>query len=349
MTRELSFAQALCEATDLCLSRDPSVYVMGLGVPDVKGLFGSTAGLVKKHGPRRVRDMPTAENGMTGVALGSALVGMRPILTHQRVDFALLAMEQIVNQAAKWHYMFGGNARAPMVMRLIVGRGWGQGPQHAQSLQAWFAHVPGLRVAMPTTAYDAKGMLISAVEDDGPVVLIEHRWLYNLRSEVPEEIYRVPLDRARVARVGGDVTVAATSYMTVEALRAAQQLSRRGIEIEVVDLRSINPLDIDALLASVTKTGRLVVADTGTTSFGVGAEVVARVSEEAFSELKAPPRRVASPDAPSPSAPSLSIEYFPRALEIECAVHACLGLPPPLAEPCAHPLDIPDPDFVGPF
>jgi pyruvate dehydrogenase E1 component beta subunit len=349
MTRTLTYAQVLCEATDLCLSHDPSVYVMGLGVPDPKGLFGSTAGLLEKHGPRRVRDMPTAENGMTGIALGSALVGMRPILTHQRMDFALLAMEQIVNQAAKWHYMFGGAARAPMVMRLIVGRGWGQGPQHAQSLQAWFAHVPGLRVVMPATAYDAKGMLIAAVEDDGPVVMIEHRWLYNLRSEVPEGIYRVPLDRARIARDGSDVTVAATSYMTVEALRAAERLATRGIHAEVVDLRSINPLDTQPLLASVKKTGRLVVADTGTTSFGIGAEVLARVSEAGFATLAAAPRRVASPDVPSPSAPSLSNAYFPRAFQIEQAVHEVLGLAAPAEPESGHPLDIPDPNFVGPF
>ena len=350
MSRQLSYAQALREATDLCLEHDPNVYVMGLGVPDPKGLFGSTEGLVEKHGPARVRDMPTAENGMTGIALGSALVGMRPILTHQRVDFALLAMEQMVNQVAKWHYMFGSRVPVPMVMRLIVGRGWGQGPQHAQSLQAWFAHVPGLRVVLPTTAHDAKGMLIAAVEDDNPVVMIEHRWLYNLQSDVPSGIYRVPLDQARVARRGSDVTLAATSYMTIEALTAAERLSARGVEAEVIDLRSVNPLDTRTLLASVRKTGHLVVADTASTSFGISAEVLARVSEGAFGALKSAPRRVASPDCPSPSAASLSVDFFPRAHDIEKAAHASLGLAPPPPEPeTAHPRDIPDPSFVGPF
>ncbi len=350
MTRELSYAEALREGLDLCLTHDPRVYVMGLGVPDPKGLFGSTAGLVEKHGPSRVREMPTAENAMTGVALGSALVGMRPVLTHQRVDFALLAMEQMVNQAAKWRYMFGGKATVPLVVRMIVGRGWGQGPQHAQSLQAWFAHVPGLKVVMPTTPRDAKGLLIASVEDDGPVVSIEHRWLYNLRGEVPEGIYRSPIGPARIARGGTDVTVVATSYMVLEALRAADRLADADVSAEVIDLRTIAPLDEDALFESVKKTGRLVVADTATLSFGIGAEVVSRVTERAFGALRSAPVRVSSPDCPSPSAPSLSEHYYPRAQQVLEACHRVLGLaaPPPEGEP-QEPRDVPDPTFTGPF
>jgi len=261
--RQLKFFQALNEAIDLCMAMDPVVYVMGLGVPDPKGIFGTTLGLQQKYGSQRVMDMPTAENGMTGVAIGSALVGMRPILTHQRIDFALLAIEQMVNQAAKWHYMFGGQMRIPLVMRMIVGRGWGQGPQHSQSLQAWFAHVPGLKVVMPTTPYDAKGLLIASIEDNNPVVFIEHRWLYNITGHVPEGVYRVPLGRARVIRAGDDLTIAATSYMTLEALRAAEILAEDGVRAEIVDIRTLKPLDEGTILESVRKTGHLIVADAG--------------------------------------------------------------------------------------
>src|ERR1700722_19529669 len=213
MSRELKFSQSIHEATDLCLAADPSVYLMGLGVPDPKGVFGTTLNLREKYGDR-VLDMPTAENGMTGVALGSALCGMRPIMVHQRLDFALLAVEQLVNQAAKWHYMFGGQKSAPIVIRLIVGRGWGQGPQHSQSLHSWFAHIPGLKVVAPATAYDAKGLLISSIEDNNPVMFIEHRWLHGITGNVPEGMYRVPIGKSRVVRTGKDITIVGISYMT---------------------------------------------------------------------------------------------------------------------------------------
>ena len=229
MPRELKFFEALREATDLCMSRDPNVYVMGLGVPDPKGIFGTTLGLEKKYGSNRVLDMPASESAMTGAAMGSALVGLRPILTHQRLDFVMYAMDQIVNHAAKWHYMFGGRAKIPLVIRLVVGRGWGQGAQHSQSLQAWFAHVPGLKVVMPATAHDAKGLLIASVEDDNPVIFIEHRWLHNISGPVPEGIYRVPLGQAKVVREGTDLTIAALSYMTLESVRAAEMLAKEGI------------------------------------------------------------------------------------------------------------------------
>jgi len=331
---------------------DPVVYVMGLGVPDPKGIFGTTLGLQQKYGSQRVMDMPTAENGMTGVAIGSALVGMRPILTHQRIDFALLAIEQMVNQAAKWHYMFGGQMRIPLVMRMIVGRGWGQGPQHSQSLQAWFAHVPGLKVVMPTTPYDAKGLLIASIEDNNPVVFIEHRWLYNITGHVPEGVYRVPLGRARVIRAGDDLTIAATSYMTLEALRAAEILAEDGVRAEIVDIRTLKPLDEGTILESVRKTGHLIVADTGWKSVGFGAEIVALVAEEAFHALKTPPRRVALPDCPTPTTPALAHQYYPRAVHIIATARHMVGLStddPALYAPTSTPLDVPDASFTGPF
>lgn len=350
MSRVLTYAQAIREALDLALTHDPRVFLMGLGVPDPKGLFGSTVGLVERHGPERVRDMPASENGMTGVALGAALAGMRPVISHQRVDFALLSMEQLVNQIAKWHYMFGGRQSVPLVVRMIVGRGWGQGAQHSQSLISWLAHVPGLRVIAPATPRDAKGMTIAAIESDDPVVIFEYRWLFDVKGEVPEGIHRAPLDRARVAREGKDVTIAASSYMVLEALRAAERLASEGIDAEVIDLRALAPLDAETLTASVRKTRHLVATDIGWTSYGTSAEVVSCVVERAFDALASAPRRVASPDVPSPSTPALAAAFWPRARQITDAVRAQRGLPALPPEPAPDsPLDVPDPTFRGPF
>ncbi|HVX14858.1 MAG TPA: transketolase C-terminal domain-containing protein [Pirellulales bacterium] len=351
MARELKYCQAVHEAIDLCMGADPSVYVIGLGVTDPKGIFGTTLGLEQKYGSSRVMDMPCAENGMTGVVLGSALAGMRPIMVHQRIDFALLAMEQIVNQAAKWHYMFGGRKSAPLVIRLLVGRGWGQGPQHSQSLHSWFAHVPGLKVVLPSTPHDAKGLLISAIEDDNPVIFVEHRWLHNISGPVPEGTYRVPIGEARVLRRGSDLTIVALSHMALDAHRAAQTLAGEGIETEVIDPRSIRPFDEQTVFESVRRTGRLLVADTSWRHAGFAAEVVARVAEELGGRLKCPPRRIALPDCPTPTSPALAAEFYPTANHIVSA--ACEMVQArawrPTVVPTPFSLDVPDPSFTGPF
>jgi pyruvate dehydrogenase E1 component beta subunit len=350
--RRLKFTQAIREALDLCMAKDPTVYLMGLGVPDPKGVFGTTLGLEQKHGRGRVMDMPASENGMTGVALGSALVGMRPVISHQRIDFALLAMDQIVNQAAKWHFMFGGQLSVPMVIRLIVGRGWGQGPQHSQSLQAWFAHIPGLKVVMPTSPLDAKGLLIASIEDNNPVIFIEHRWLHNVTGWVPEGVYRLPLGKAKIIREGKDVTIVAASYMTVESLRAADRLAEEGIAAEIIDLRTLSPLDDALILKSVRKTGRLIVADTGCKSFGSSAEIVAKVAEEALGHLKSPPIRVSLPDCPAPTAPSLANQYYPLTVYFVAAAKRMMGLSTVTSSSpveTSEPLDVPDVTFAGPF
>lgn len=350
--RRLKFFQAINEAIDICLAKDLAVYIMGLGVPDPKGIFGSTLGLQQKYGSRRVMDMPTSENAMTGIAIGSALAGMRPIMTHQRIDFALLAMEQIVNQAANWHYMFGGQMSVPIVIRMIVGRGWGQGPQHSQSLQSWFAHIPGLKVVMPTTAHDAKGLLISSIEDDNPVIFIEHRWLYNIEGEVPEDIYRIPLGKARVAKEGSDLTIVATSYMTLEALKAAEKLAQEDINIEVIDIRTLKPLDEALILESVRKTGRLIVADAAWKMCGFGAEIVASVAEKALDVLKEAPQRVALPDCPCPTSTALASRYYPRAVDIIEIARRMFGIGRGDSieqMPESLPLDVPDKTFTGPF
>ena len=352
MSRLLTYAEALREAQDLCLAKHDNVFLMGLGVPDPKGVFGTTLGLQEKYGSGRVFDIPLSENAVTGVALGAAITGMRPILTHQRVDFALVTMEQLVNQAANWHYMFGGSMRAPMVIRMIVGRGWGQGPQHSQSLQSLFAHIPGLKVVMPTTARDAKGLLIAAVEDDNPVIMLEHRWLYNVRDDVPEGYYRSVLGEACIRRPGSDVTIVAVSYMTLEALKAADCLAADGVSAEVIDLRTIKPWDYSTVLASVRKTGRLVVADTSWHSFGVAAEIVATAAERCLRDLRSPPERVTSPDCPSPTSRRLAAEFYPRAGHIDIAARKTLGLKAEtdlLALSSGENLDVPDPSFKGPF
>ncbi|HEX5444984.1 MAG TPA: transketolase C-terminal domain-containing protein [Pirellulales bacterium] len=351
MPRDLKYHQAIHEAIDLCMAADESVYVIGLGATDPKGVFGTTSGLERKYGSRRVMDMPCAENGMSGVVLGSALAGMRPIMVHQRIDFALLAMEQIVNQAAKWHYMFGGRTAAPLVIRLLVGRGWGQGPQHSQSLHAWFAHVPGLRVVMPSTPQDAKGLLIASVEDDNPVIFIEHRWLYNISGPVPEGLFRVPLGQARVLRSGSDVTIVAISHMALEAHRAAEILAGEGIDAEVIDPRTLRPFDEETIIESVRRTGRLIVADTSWRHAGFAAEVVARVAEEAGGALKCPPRRIALPECPTPTSPALAAHFYPTSSDIVSA--ACEMVQRrawrPAAIAAGHFGDVPDAAFTGPF
>ena len=324
---------------------------MGLGVPDPRGVFGTTLDLHKKFGPGRAMDMPTSENGMTGVAIGSAIVGQRPIMVHQRIDFLTLAMEQLTNQAAKWHYMFGGKMRVPLTVRAIVGRGWGQGTQHSQSLQAWFAHVPGIKVVIPATPADAKGLLISAIEDDAPTIFIEYRWIHNIEDQVPEGMYRTPIGKARIAREGSDATIVACGYMTLEAMRAAKHLEPMGVDVEVIDLRSLRPYDAQTILASVRKTGRLVAADTAWVTCGFSAEIVAKVTEEAFDALKCPPRRIALPDCAVPSTPALANLYYPTSDHLEDAILAMLGRAgeTPEREPRTIPPDVPHGSFTGPF
>jgi acetoin:2,6-dichlorophenolindophenol oxidoreductase subunit beta len=301
--------------------------------------------------------MPVAENAMTGVALGSCLVGMRPIMTHMRLEFAMTAMDQICNQAAKWHYMFGGQSKVPMTLRMIIGRGWGQGPQHSQSLHAWFAHIPGLKVVMPSTPHDAKGLLIASIEDDNPVVFFEHRWLHNIHGPVPEGHYTVPLGEPRIVTEGVDVTIVACSYATLDAIKAARLLERDGIKPEIIDLRTLVPRKDAAILASVHKTGRLVVVDQGTLTGGFAGEIVARVTEQAFDALKTAPIRVTLPDVPTPTTRALSNYYYPTPRHIAAAARRALGLSlegshdDPWADiaPEDKTLDVPDKSFTGPF
>lgn len=318
--RMLSYAEAIREALDQSLESDPGVFVMGQGVDDPSGMFGVTLGLHQKHGSERVFDTPLAENGLTGIAIGAALGGMRPVYLHNRPDFLLLAMDQLVNHASKWHYMFGGSARVPLVVWACIGRGWGAAAQHSQALQGLFMHIPGLKLVMPSTCCDAKGLMISAIADSNPVIILEHRYNFKQKGCVPEEMYRVPLGKGVVRRPGRDVTIVSVSQMVVEAFCAAEDLSAEGIEAEVIDLRTLRPLDEELVLASIASTGRLVVADCGWKTGGVTAEIVALVAEKGFDSLRAPVARVASPDVPTPAGYTLEEAFYVGRNEIKSAV-----------------------------
>ncbi len=352
MGRTLSYSEAINEALHQIMLKEPKLLCFGLGVDDPMRIFGTTAGLKEFFGSDRVFDMPTSENGMTGVAIGAALNGNPVIMVHQRFDFFLLAMDQLINNAAKWHYMFGGRNSVPITIRLIVGQGWGQGPTHSQSLHSWLGHIPGLKVVMPTNPRDAKGMLIAAILDPNPVIFIEHRWLHATTENVPEIPYRLPLEQCRILSEGRDLTLVSTSFLTVESMHACKYLREHNIHCEHIDLRSINPIDWSSIIKSVRKTGSLLVADSAHLTGSIAAEVVAKVCENCFHELKHPPARIALPDIPTPTSHALTRDYYPRAEQIADAVAKLLGKhidTSPLIKARRNPPDIPGNWFKGPF
>ncbi|MBO88276.1 MAG: alpha-ketoacid dehydrogenase subunit beta [Rickettsiales bacterium] len=319
--RELSYAGAVYEATRQEMARDENVFVFGLGVDDAKGMYGTTADLHKEFGSTRNFDTPLSEDAMTGVAIGAALAGMRPIHVHQRMDFLLLCMNQLINMAAKTSYMFAGACNVPMVVRAIIGRSWGQGAQHSQALHSFFMHVPGIKVVAPTTPHDAKGCLIAAIRDDNPVIFMEHRMLYGNRGVVPKEIYEVPFGQARQLTEGQDITIIGVSHMVVECLRAAQVLKGVGISAEVIDPVTLAPLDINAILTSANKTGHLLIVDTSWTICGAGSEIVARVVEETGEQGIPKMKRMGFAPAPCPTTRPLENIYYPNGQTIAEAAH----------------------------
>lgn len=318
--RSLSYPEAVREALRQALRHDPEVFVMGQDVDAPGGMFGTTQGLKEEFGRERVFDTPLSENALTGVAVGAAIAGLRPVYLHNRPDFLLLAMDQLVNHAAKWYYMFGGAVSVPLVVWSCIGRGWGSAAQHSQALQGLFMHIPGLKLVMPSTCYDAKGLLISAIADPNPVIIMEHRFNFKQKGIVPEEMYPVPIGKGVIRRPGKDATVVAISHLVLEAYHAAQELAAEGIDAEVLDPRTLRPLDKELILNSVAKTGRLVVADTGWKTGGVAAEISALVAEEGFFRLLAPIKRLAAPDLPTPAGYSLEEAYYFGKEEIKGAV-----------------------------
>ncbi len=323
--REMSYAEAIRDALDIALSNDERVFLMGEDIGVYGGAFQVTGDLVEKFGTDRVMDTPISELGGAGVAVGAALTGLRPVFEFQFSDFATLAMEQIVNQAAKIRYMLGGAVSVPLVMRFPAGSGTGAAAQHSQSIEAWLAHVPGLKVVQPSTPHDAKGLLLAAIDDPDPVMIFEHKLLYKMKGMVPEGHYTVPIGQAEIRRIGQDVTIVATSIMVHKALEAAETLADSGISTEVVDLRTIRPIDREKVLESVRKTSRLVCVYEGVKTLGIGAEISAMVAEsDAFDFLDAPIIRLGGAESPIPYNPQLEKAAVPQVADIVQSVSKLL-------------------------
>jgi pyruvate/2-oxoglutarate/acetoin dehydrogenase E1 component len=327
--RNLTYAMALSEGLCQAMEHDPSIFVTGIAVDYPSGIFGSTTEAAKRFGPQRVFESPAMENALTGIAVGAAAMGKRPVIVHPRNDFMFLAFDNLINLAAKWRYMFDGKAgNVPIVVRAIIGKGWGQGATHSQSLQAPLAHFPGLTVLMPAFPQDAKGLTIAALHHDQPVVILEHRSLYATEGPVTQDFEATPIGKANVVRSGKDVTIVATSFMALQAMHAADELAKHQVEAEVIDLRSIRPLDETTILQSIRKTGRLVVADTSWELCGVVSEIAALAAEKAWGDLKAPVLRISLANCPAPVSARLEEAFYPKDSTIARAALATLGLDP---------------------
>lgn len=318
--REITYAQAINEALRECMKEDERVVLLGEDIGLFGGVFQVTAGLQNEFGKERVVDTPISEAGFLGSGVGAALTGMRPVVEIMFIDFTTVCMDMIVNQMAKMHYMFGGRGRVPMVLRINIGAGRGAAAQHSQSFHAFFMHIPGLYVAVPSTPYDAKGLLIESIRNDNPVIFVEHKKLYIEKGPVPEESYTIPFGQAEIKREGKDMTIVATHAMVMRSLQAAEEAAKEGIDVEIVDPRTLTPLDKETILESVKKTGRLLVADEGQKICGVAAEIAAMAAEEALYYLKAPVIRVCSPDTPVPFSPPLEEAYIPDVKDLLPAI-----------------------------
>jgi len=317
--RVLGYAAAIREALTLALEHDPNVFVLGQGVDDPSAMFGTTRGLQEQFGKSRVFDTPLSEEGMMGVSTGAAMNGMRPVFMHNRPDFVLLAFNQLVTHASKFHFMDNGQTNVPLVVWAAIGRGWGSGAQHSQAIHGMLLGVPGLKIVMPSTPYDAKGLLLSAIIDNNPVCVFEHRWLMKKDGVVPEGFYRVPIGKGVVRRTGKDVTIVGASHAIELAAQAAALLAADGIDAEVVDLRTVKPIDEAIVLESARKTGRVLAVDAAWATGGLCAELCCLVAEKAFRDLKAPVARVGLPDVPTPAGYTLEQFYYPDAARIAAA------------------------------
>lgn len=318
--RVVPYAQAVREALEQTMSIDDKIYCMGQGINDKNGYWGITTGLCDKFGEERVFDTPLSENGMMGIAIGSAIGGMRPVYFHNRPDFLWLTMDQLINHGTKFNYMSGGQCPVPLVVWAATGKGWGSAAQHTQALQATFMHIPGCKIVMPTTPYDAKGLMISAIIDNNPVVFLEHRLLLNQDGHVPEETYRIPFGKGVIRKEGTDVTLIGISLAAKEVEKAEKMLEDDGICAEIIDLRTIKPWDESLVIESVKKTGRLVIADTSWRTCGVSAEIAATVYEKSFNYIKAPIVRLGNVDTPAPASYPLEQTFYTNADKIYAAV-----------------------------
>jgi len=351
--RNILFTEAINEALVMSMKKNKNILLVGLGVDDPKGIFGTTTGIKKIFKKERVFDFPTSENAMTGIAIGSSLVGMRPVITHQRVEFSLLAMEQIINQAAKWFFMSAGKKSVPIVIRLIIGRGWGQGPQHSQSLESIFAHIPGLKIVCPSSPFSAKGLLISSIEDNNPIIFFEHRWLHVMKGFVSKKNYKLPIGKASILKKGKHITIISSSYMIVESLRSAKILKNYSISVEVLDLQSLRPLDVSTIIKSVKKTKKVLIVDNGMMSYGISSEIIAKIYENLeHKEIKnIIVKRVGLLDSPIPSSNELAKHHYPDYITI-CKVIGKLfnkNLKELNKFEMKKSSDQPNSNFMGPF
>lgn len=322
--RVISYIDSIHETLEQSMALDSKIFLMGQGINDKVGMFGMTNGLSQEFGKERVFDTPLAENGLTGVAVGTAMSGMHPIYFHNRPDFLMLAMDQIVNHASKFCYMSAGQFNVPLIIWAVTGKGWGSAAQHSQALQALFMHIPGLKIIMPTTPYDVKGLLVSAISDKNPVLVLDHRRLHNQDGYVPSELYKIPFGKGVIRRKGNDITLVGISEMLIECLDAAELLEKDGIDAEVIDLRTIKPFDLDIIVHSVKKTHRLIIADTGWKCSGVAAEIATSVYERAFADLVCPIERIVLPDLPTPAAYTLEECFYKTAKDIYCVTKKIL-------------------------
>lgn len=308
--RSLTYSLAINEATHQMMSKKNSVFVIGQGVKSPWYVGDTCRGLLEKFGEDRVIDTPISENVVTGIGVGAGITGARAIVIHPRMDFMLYALDPIINEASNWRYIFGGQSSAPVIIRAVINRGGEQGAQHSQALQGLFSHIPGLKVVMPSTAYDAKGLLISAIKGNDPVVYIEDRWLYSQQDKVPQKIYEVPLGKGVIRKEGKDVTIIGFSYSMFEIMKTVEELKKEKIDAEIIDLRTVKPLDINLILKSIKKTGRAVIVEAAWKTGGVSAEIAAQIFEKGFNYLKSPIKRVCLPDVPAPTSKILEKEYY---------------------------------------
>ena len=323
--RTISYVAAINEGLRQSMEADPNVFLAGEDVALYGGVFGTSRGLLDKFGPGRVIDTPIAESGLVGLGVGAAATGLRPVIEIMFMDFMGVCMDEIVNQMAKMKYMFGGKATLPITLRTMAGGGMSMAAQHSQSLEAWFCHVPGLKVVMPSGPYEAKGLLVAAIRDDNPVIVVENKLSLGVQGEVPEELYTVPIGEAHVVRPGTNFTIVATGRMVAETMKAADELAGDGLDVEVIDPRTLQPLDTATIVESVKKTHRVLVAHEAVRFAGIGAEIAAQIQEEAFDYLDAPVGRVGAPFAPVPFAPNLEKQYVPNAAVIAAEVRRVLG------------------------
>jgi acetoin:2,6-dichlorophenolindophenol oxidoreductase subunit beta len=344
-----TFSKIINLTTEKAMQEDKSIISFGLGVTDPKGIFGTTIGLKEKFGSSRVFDVPASENALTGFAIGSSLNGLKPILVHQRLDFALLSMDQIINSAAKWLYMFGGTQNVPITIRMIIGRGWGQGPTHSQNLHSIFAHIPGLKVVVPALASDVSNLFYSAIHDPNPVIFLEHRWLHNSQGEMPKRLKKNEIGKCKIVKKGNDITVISLSYMTVECIEAAKILEKIfSVSIEVVDIRTVNPLDISTIVKSIKRTKKTLIVDTSNEVCGFSPSLLSQILKN-IKNLKMIPEIMAMPFAPEPTSYGLTKHFYNNRFDVVNKVLKILKIDKKINNDVIDHHDVPGDWFKGPF